>query len=316
MDWFRMYQEFASDPKVQSMPEAMQRRLVMLLCLRCSNALVTLQDDEIAFALRISEEELAATKALFQRKGFIDEGWEILNWDKRQFVSDSSAERVARHRAKKKEEAQQACNVTVTPPEQNRTETEQNKETPPAPQSVARAAPGGFEKFWAAYPRKVSKGDAERAFKKLKPDADLLETILKAVEAQKGGEAWCKDGGQYIPHPATWLNGKRWDDEVVPYKPVNPKQSAGSWWLTEETKLAKAREVGVGPALPGESAQSWEGRIRAAIDNGGKPPAARASPAVTISSGPTKVEVTVDKSPEAAAARSAALKAALRKEAA
>lgn len=125
MDWFRMYSEFASDPKVQSMSEVMQRRLIMLFCLRCSNTLVTLQDDEIAFALRISETELAESKAVFMRKGFIDEAWEILNWDKRQFVSDSSAARVARHRAKKKETEKQDCNVTVTP--QNRTDTEQKQ---------------------------------------------------------------------------------------------------------------------------------------------------------------------------------------------
>lgn len=127
MDWFRMYQEFASDAKVQSMSEAMQRRLVMLLCLRCSNALVTLQDDEIAFALRISDEELGHTKALFLKKGFVNEAWEILNWDKRQFVSDSSAERVARHRAKKKEEEKRACNVTET--SQNRTDTDTDTDT-------------------------------------------------------------------------------------------------------------------------------------------------------------------------------------------
>lgn len=133
MEWFRMYSEFCSDPKVQSMSEAMQRRLVMLLCLRCSNTLVTLQDDEIAFALRIDEIELSQTKELFLRKGFIDSTWEIQNWDKRQFVSDSSAPRVAKHRAAKKEAQNQAeneCNVTVTPQIQNRTDTEQiqNKE--------------------------------------------------------------------------------------------------------------------------------------------------------------------------------------------
>ena len=132
MEWFRMYSEFASDPKVQSMPEIMQRRLVMLLCLRCSNTLVTLQDDEVAFALRISETELAESKVLFMRKGFVNDDWEILNWDKRQFVSDSSAARVAKHRAAKKQavttpgkEADSACNVTVTP--QNRTDTEQKQ---------------------------------------------------------------------------------------------------------------------------------------------------------------------------------------------
>lgn len=136
-----MYSEFANDPKVQSMSEAMQRRLMMLLCLRCSNTLVTLHADEIAFALRISDDELAETKALFVRKGFVSDAWEIQNWDKRQFVSDSSASRVARHRAKVKEQAKEvtesACNVTVTPQIQNRTDTEQNREekNPHTPQA-------------------------------------------------------------------------------------------------------------------------------------------------------------------------------------
>lgn len=87
--WFRMYSEFASDPKVQSMSESMQRRLMMLFCLRCGNVLATLQDDELAFALRISEDELSETKALFLRKGFIDEDWSIKNWDKRQSLDYS-----------------------------------------------------------------------------------------------------------------------------------------------------------------------------------------------------------------------------------
>lgn len=125
MDWFRMYGEFYSDPKVQSMNEAMQRRLVMLLCLRCSNVLVTLHDEEIAFALRINEPDLVETKELFKRKGFVNDAWEIANWDKRQFVSDSSAARVARHREKSKELQQRDCNVTVSSQIQNRTDTEQ-----------------------------------------------------------------------------------------------------------------------------------------------------------------------------------------------
>lgn len=127
MEWFRMYSEFASDPKVQSMSEAMQRRLMMLFCLRCSNTLVTLQDDEIAFALRISDEELSDTKALFMRKGFVNEAWEIMQWDKRQFVSDSSAPRVAAYRERQKQAKEQASNVTVTPQIQNRTDTEQKQ---------------------------------------------------------------------------------------------------------------------------------------------------------------------------------------------
>jgi hypothetical protein len=108
-----MYSEFAIDPKVQMMSEADQRRFIMVLCLRCSNEHVTLQDEEIAFQLRISNEQWAATKAVFIAKELINQDNTPTAWDKRQFVSDSSAERVAKHRAKKKK----ACNVTVTPPE-------------------------------------------------------------------------------------------------------------------------------------------------------------------------------------------------------
>jgi len=101
--WFRLYSEFAHDPKIQMLPEAMQRRYVMLMCLRCSEVLETLHETEIAFQLRLSTGELDETKQLFISKNFIDEHWNLLNWDKRQFVSDSSTMRVARHRNKKKQ---------------------------------------------------------------------------------------------------------------------------------------------------------------------------------------------------------------------
>ena len=54
---------------------------------------------------------------------------------------------------------------------------------------------------------------------------------------------------------------------------AEPKKGNSAWWLSDEAKLAKAIEVGVGPAHYGESSAAWEARIRAAIDNGGKPPA-------------------------------------------
>ena len=101
--WFRLYSEFAHDPKIQMLSEAMQRRYVMLLCLRCSEVLETLHETEIAFQLRLSTDELDETKDLFISKNFIDKHWNLLNWDKRQFVSDSSTMRVAKHRNKKKQ---------------------------------------------------------------------------------------------------------------------------------------------------------------------------------------------------------------------
>ncbi|WP_223513922.1 DnaT-like ssDNA-binding domain-containing protein [Pseudomonas sp. GL-R-26] len=137
MDWFRMYGEFATDPKVQMLSEAMQRRLVMLFCLECSNGIetfhVTERETSIAFALRVSEEALAETKETFVRKGFINDDWTLCNWSKRQYVSDSSTARVKAYREKKKAEAQQRETLpkrSSNAPEQNRTDTEQ-KETPP-----------------------------------------------------------------------------------------------------------------------------------------------------------------------------------------
>lgn len=117
LPWFRMYSEFATDPKVQMLSEADQRRFIMLLCLRCSNGDVTLHDDEIAFQLRISNDEWVSTKAVLLAKKLIDDDSTPVSWDKRQYVSDSSAARVRAHRERKKKEAKQACNVTVTPPD-------------------------------------------------------------------------------------------------------------------------------------------------------------------------------------------------------
>ena len=140
--WFRLYAEFATDPKVQMMSEAMQRRYIMLLCLRCSNGDVTLHDAEIAFQLRISDEEWSATKQEFAARKLIREDNQPGAWDKRQFTSDLSAERVSRHRAAKK----RACNVTVTPPD---TDTDTEKATIPTelsgPESRSTADEPGFE---------------------------------------------------------------------------------------------------------------------------------------------------------------------------
>ena len=73
--------------------------------------------------------------------------------------------------------------------------------------------PGGFERFWEAYPIKKAKPVALKAFTKLKPDDALLETMLHAINSQRMSEQWQRDGGQYIPHPATWLNQRRWEDQ-------------------------------------------------------------------------------------------------------
>lgn len=70
-----------------------------------------------------------------------------------------------------------------------------------------------FAHFWNEFPKKRSKGDAEKAFKALKPDDNLIQKMLNAIQAQKKMEDWQKDNGKYIPYPATWLRAKGWEDE-------------------------------------------------------------------------------------------------------
>lgn len=70
-----------------------------------------------------------------------------------------------------------------------------------------------FELFWAAYPKKKAKKAAWEAFKKVNPDEELFKRIMEAIGRARTSQEWLKDGGQYIPHPATWLNGGCWDDE-------------------------------------------------------------------------------------------------------
>lgn len=73
----------------------------------------------------------------------------------------------------------------------------------------------GFDEFWSLYPKKVGKGAAERAWAKIRPDEQLRATIQAAIQRAMTSADWVKDSGQYIPHPATWLNQKRWEDEPM-----------------------------------------------------------------------------------------------------
>ena len=72
-----------------------------------------------------------------------------------------------------------------------------------------------FERFWQAYPknRRKKKEAARRAWRKLNPDLALCRVMSAALERDKRSRDWLKDSGAYIPHPSSWLNGRRWEDE-------------------------------------------------------------------------------------------------------
>ena len=69
-----------------------------------------------------------------------------------------------------------------------------------------------FAQFWALYPKKVGKDAALSAWKR-KVKGDHME-VIDSLKTQKTQEAWAKEGGRFVPNPATWLNQGRWKDEV------------------------------------------------------------------------------------------------------
>ena len=88
-----------------------------------------------------------------------------------------------------------------------------------------------FDQFWQAYPKRVAKKPARRAWDKLHVDNDLLAKILAALAWQKRTDDWQRDGGRYIPNPATWLNGGRWEDEHNPVPEDKQARGGGRKWL-------------------------------------------------------------------------------------
>lgn len=99
------------------------------------------------------------------------------------------------------------CPDDVRQEKEKEIELEIDKENTPKPPKGDKR----FDRFWTAYPKKVGKGAAQKAFAKVKTPVDIL---IAAIETQKLSEQWQKSNGQFIPNPATWLNQGRWEDEV------------------------------------------------------------------------------------------------------
>lgn len=72
-----------------------------------------------------------------------------------------------------------------------------------------------FEVFWKNYPKKIGKGGAYRAWKKINSPKEALEKMKTVLPQQKVSEQWTKENGQYIPNPQTYLNQRRWEDETI-----------------------------------------------------------------------------------------------------
>lgn len=98
-----------------------------------------------------------------------------------------------------------------------------------------------FDEFWIAYPRKVAKAVARKAFMRLTEQQQL--DACKAIDEHCLYWKTKETELEFIPHPATWLNQERWEDELV----IEPKKEKidKKWMFSNEGIENKARELGV-----------------------------------------------------------------------
>lgn len=235
--WFRFYVEAFHDPKIRRFTPAQRWVWVSVLGAArespesgslCIAPGVPMSRQELAdyagVKLREIGPALAAMEALsmvsIDANGLVS----VTNWHSRQFESDDVTKRTREHRERSEE---QVRNVPGNVPE-TETETETDKTRSKTPANDPR-----FEEFWAAYPRRIAKGAARKAWATA-VKAHPAEGIIAAAEgfARKSAGADPK----FIPHPASWLNSERWADETEGAPKVDDTGRAilpplpGSFW--------------------------------------------------------------------------------------
>ena len=120
-----------------------------------------------------------------------------------------------------------------------------SKEVPIKEEPIRKKKEFAFEEFWKAYPRKVAKGAARKAWDKIK--AEDYEAVIA------GATGFAKDPNRdetFTPHPATWLNSERWTDEPLPpKKPLNGARAVDSTPTATPPRF-EASEIPRGVPMP------------------------------------------------------------------
>ena len=120
---------------------------------------------------------------------------------------------------------QRCLPLTVDLTQQSKDLNKEKTDKAPIPPAGVDEQSEMFERFWKAYPRHDAKAPARKAWMRLKPDIQLCRTMAAALEQQKQSEGWQRDNGRYIPMPATWINQRRWEDEVPKQERPEPQRN-------------------------------------------------------------------------------------------
>jgi len=213
-----------NDPKWRTIGRASGRSISEViavfvhLCCAASNATErgrtqSVCSENIASALDISTDDVDAILKAMQ--GRVLDGDRLTGWEKRQPIREDGA--AARSKAwregKKSENERNQTQSNAVERKQTLEEIREEKSINTHHHADVDAVTG-FDAFWQKYPRKVGKAAALKAFQKLKPDDALLQRMHSALQGQVANVQLTKDGMQFFPHAGTWINGKRWEDEV------------------------------------------------------------------------------------------------------
>lgn len=240
MAWVKVDDKFSSGPKVKRAAAVLggsfPRRRVLSVWLEALSycnlhttngfipdyEIATFEDENptaVIEAMAVGDRDLKPIMIREKKRN----GWMVYNYLKYQPSREMLEEKQDKERERKaafRARVSQKCPNGTKPdgakasdlPEPNRTEparTEPKNER-------SRASADDFAVCWAAYPRKIGKGAALRAWEKQKPPR---AEVLSALQWQRTQPQWVKDDGQFVPHMATWLNQRRWEDE--PFEPTN-----------------------------------------------------------------------------------------------
>jgi hypothetical protein len=228
MPWFRMYFEARTDAKLRSLADDEFRVWFNLLCLAAEaeeRGTVDMTDPFIV-SVEVSggdEELLMRTCHALSRLKVLerrDEVYQFINFRVRQYDKPSDQpERTRVRKQRSREKAQQTSQNAEDVRDVTRGHAlDTDKEsanalvrTPPGTRTSG-PPPDAFMAVWAQYPNKSNRKRAIESWKRLRPDGELVQTMLVAIEVQKKGRQW-REG--FVPHFVTWLNQERWLDEPI-----------------------------------------------------------------------------------------------------
>jgi hypothetical protein len=238
--WFRVYDDLIDDPKVQLLPPPLFKHLINLWCITSENDGVLPSARDIAFRLRVTNDEVVQILDELVSRSLLDHddiGLRPHNWNERQFKSDLSSDRVKRFRERQRNVTRNADetfhdrfmkrsdSVSVSVSVSDSVSEEESKKAKKEEGGVTRArrvvAPGWppdyRDTFWLQYPHKIGKAAAMTALDKIARAKDApswldLMAALGRYAAKTDDRPWC--------NPATWLNQHRWTDRpALPTKP-------------------------------------------------------------------------------------------------